>query len=85
MEYTVFVAGFTDHPRARIHLAGMVELQFADFISRGEDRRVDFVRGMTIPEESSRIGRVFLPVQLARGVLMAFVLLPLLGPIGDLM
>jgi hypothetical protein len=39
---------------------------------------------MTIPEESTRIGLVFLPAQLVRGVLMAIVLLPLLGPIGDL-
>jgi hypothetical protein len=62
----------------------VIELQFADFIYGGEERRVDFVRDMTIPEESTRIGLVFLPAQLARGVLMAIVLLPLLGAIGDL-
>jgi hypothetical protein len=79
-DYAVFVAGFTV-----VHtVAGLVELQFADYIYGGEQRRVDFVRDMTIPEESDRIGLVFLPAQLVRGVLMAVVLLPLLGPIGEL-
>ncbi|WP_136603599.1 hypothetical protein [Salinigranum halophilum] len=84
IEYAVFVAGFTVIHTLAYTIAGMIELQFADFIYGGEDRRVDFVRDITIPEESSRIGRAFLPAQLARGVLMAIVLLPLLGAIDDL-
>ena len=83
-EYAVFVAGFTIIHTLAYTVAGVVELQFADYIYGGEDRRVDFVRDMTIPEESSRVGLVFLPAQLARGVLMAVVLLPLLSAIGDL-
>jgi hypothetical protein len=84
IEYAVFVAGFAVVHTAAYTVAGVIELQFADFIYGGEERRVDFVRDMTIPEESTRIGLVFLPAQLVRGVLMAIVLLPLLGAIGDL-
>jgi hypothetical protein len=84
IEYAVFVAGFTVIHTLAYTVAGAIELQFADYIYRGEDRSVDFVRDMSIPEESSRVGRAFLPAQLARGVLMAIVLLPLLGAIGDL-
>lgn len=83
-EFAVFVAGFTVIHTLAYTVAGVVELQFADFLYGGEDRRIDFVRDMTIPEESTRIGLVFLPAQLARGVLMAIVLLPLLGAIDDL-
>jgi len=84
IEYAVFVAGFTVIHTLAYTVAGLIELQFADFIYGGEDRRVDFVRDVTIPEESSWVGRAFLPAQLARGVLMAIVLLPLLGAIEDL-
>ncbi len=84
VDYAVFVAGFTITHAVAYTVAGMMELQFADYIYRGKERRVDFVRDMTIPAESSRIGLVFLPAQVARGVLMAIVLLPLLDAIGDL-
>ena len=84
VDYAVFVAGFTIIHTVAYTVAGMIELQFADYIYGGEERRVDFVRDMTIPEESTRIGLVFLPAQLVRGVLMAIVLLPLLDAIGDL-
>jgi hypothetical protein len=84
IDNAVFVVGFTIIHTVAYTIAGMIELQFADYIYGGEERRVDFVRDMTIPEESTRIGLVFLPAQLVRGVLMAIVLLPLLGPIGDL-
>jgi hypothetical protein len=83
-DYVVFVAGFTIVHTLAYTVAGVIELQFADYIYGGEERRVDFVRDMTIPEESTRIGRVFLPAQLVRGILMAVVLLPLFGAIGDL-
>lgn len=83
-DYGIFVIGFTIIHTIAYTVAGMVELQFADYIYRGEDREVDFVRDMTTSEESSRIGRLFLPAQLVRGVLMAIVLLPLVGAIGDL-
>jgi hypothetical protein len=82
--YAVFIIGFTIIHTIAYTVAGMIELQFADYIYGGEERRVDFVRDMTIPEESTRIGLVFLPAQLVRGVLMAIVLLPLLGAIGNL-
>jgi hypothetical protein len=36
-------------------VAGVIELQFADYIYGGEERRVDFVRDMTIPEESTQL------------------------------
>jgi hypothetical protein len=83
-EYAAFVGGFAVIHMVAYTVAGVVELRFADYIYGGEERRVDFVRDMTIPEESDRIGLVFLPAQLIRGVLMAVVLLPLLGPIGEL-
>lgn len=84
VDYAVFVAGFTIIHTAAYTVAGVLELRFADYIYRGEERRIDFVRDMTIPEESTRIGLVFLPAQLVRGVLMAIVLLPVLDAIGNL-
>ncbi|NHN49257.1 hypothetical protein G9464_16900 [Halostella sp. JP-L12] len=84
VDSTVFVAGFTIIHTIAYTVAGMIELQFADYIYGEEERRVDFVRDMTIPEESRRIGLVFLPAQLVRGVLMAIVLLPLLNAMGEL-
>lgn len=84
VDYAIFVAGFTVIHTVAYTVAGLIELQFAEYIYHGEERHVDFVRDMTIPEESTRIGRVFLPAQLVRGVLMAIVLLPLLNAIGDL-
>lgn len=84
IESIQFIIGFTVIHTAAYTVAGMIELQFAEYIYGGEERRVDFVRDMTIPEESSRVGRVFLPAQILRGILMAVVLLPLLDPIGDL-
>lgn len=79
-----FVGGFTLVHTAAYFVAGVVELLVADRLYRGEQRRVDFVRDVTLPEEAGRINRVLLPAQAVRGVLMAVVLLPLLGPIGDL-
>ena len=84
VDYAVFIVGFTIIHTIAYTVAGMIELQFADYIYGGEERRVDFVRDMTIPEESTRIGLVFLPAQLVRGVLMAIVLLPLFDAIGNL-
>ncbi len=70
VDYAVFVVGFAIIHTVAYTVAGVIELQFADYIYGGEERRVDFVRDMTIPEESTRIGFMFLPAQLVRGILI---------------
>ena len=83
-DYGLFVAGFTLVHGLAYTLAGVVDLQIADFVYRGQDRHVDFLRDVNDPDERSHVSRTFLPAQILRGALMAIVLLPLLGPIGDL-
>jgi hypothetical protein len=79
----VFVLLFTLIHAAAYTAAGAVALALSRDLYRREDRALDFLRDMDDPEEAPHVQRWFLPVQLARGALLALVLVPLLGPLGE--
>jgi hypothetical protein len=84
MGAVVFVLVFTLIHTAAYTAAGALALALSRDLYRQEDRALDFLRDMDDPQAAPHVQRWFLPVQLARGALLACVLVPLLGPLGDL-
>jgi hypothetical protein len=75
---------------ATIHLvcyvvAGLVDLQLAKHLYMGKDRLYrSFFRDMRDVQESRRVGRLLIPSQLLRGLIMSVVLYPVLPYLHEL-
>lgn len=65
-------------------IAGVIALAVSKDIYESDHRHCDFLRDMSDPEESKAVSVFVFPAQFLRGLLMAVVLLPLLGPITEL-
>jgi len=65
-------------------VAGAIDLKISDGLYSGEDRLVDWQKDMSNEKENSHVEKYFIPAQLVRGLLMAIVLLPILGLLGDI-
>jgi hypothetical protein len=86
MGYLTFSALFTAAHIVAYMAAGAITLHlFYKPLHGGKDALYGaFLRDHDDPDERKRLGRVLLPSQLARGVLMSIVLYPVLGTLGDL-
>ena len=83
MTALVFVLGFTLVHAVAYTVAGAIALSFSRDLYAEKGRVLDFMRDMDDETESLHVKRWFLPVQLVRGMLLAVVLLPILGPLGE--
>lgn len=82
--YVLFAAGFTAIHAAAYVLAGVVALAISKDLYAEKDRVLDFLHDMSDPSESRHVQRTFLPAQLVRGLLLAVVLFPVLGALGEM-
>ena len=64
--------------------AGALALKISKDIYESKDRLMDYVRDMSNPKEKGHVGKWFLPAQLLRGLLMSFILYPIIIPLGEL-
>ena len=66
-------------------LAGMINYKMTkDFYGGKKALLTTFLRDTSKEEEISRINRLNIPAQIIRGLLMSFVLYPILGVLGEL-
>lgn len=84
LDYLIFIVGFTVIHTVAYVVAGAVDLKISENLYSGEDRLVDFHRNMSNKKQSSHVEKYFIPAQLVRGFLMAIVLLPIFGMLGDI-
>lgn len=65
--------------------AGLIDYQLAKKIYAGKDRLFrSFFRNMDDPKESKRIGKLLIPSQFIRAILMSLVLYPILPFLSEL-
>ena len=64
--------------------AGALALKISEDIYENKDRLMDYVRDMSDEKEKSHVTKWFFPAQLIRGLLMSFVLYPIITPLGEL-
>ncbi len=84
-EYIIFSGLFFIIHLACYIVAGVIDLQLAKKIYAGKNRLFkSFFRDMDIETERLRIGRLLLPSQFARAILMSLVLYPILPFIKEL-
>ncbi len=83
MSALLFVLGFALVHAVAYTVAGAIALSFSRDLYAEKERVLDFMRDMNDDAESTHVKRWFLPVQLVRGVLLAVVLLPILGLLGE--
>jgi hypothetical protein len=86
MEYIWFSLGFFAIHLGSYVAAGVVNQQLLSKQYYGGDEPLfaPFFRNMEEPAERRRQGKLMIPAQLVRALLMSIVLYPLLGPLGDL-
>ena len=84
MEYLTFVVLFTLIHAFDYTVAGATALRISPDMYREKGQVLDYLRDMTDDTESVHVTKWFLPAQLVRGVLMAIVLLPIAGLLGDI-
>lgn len=86
MRYVWFSLGFFAIHLGAYVVAGVLNQQLLSKHIYGGQQALfaSFFRDMDDPAERRRSGRVMIPAQLARALLMSVVLYPLLGPLGDL-
>jgi hypothetical protein len=86
VEYVWFSLGFFLIHLGAYAVAGALNQQLlTKHLYGGEDALLaPFFRDMEDPEERRRSGRLMVPAQLVRALLMSVVLFPVLGAIGDL-
>lgn len=66
-------------------IAGVIDLQLAKGLYMGKDRLYRaFFRDMKDERESRRVGKLLIPSQVARGLIMSVVLLPILPYLHEL-
>ena len=83
MDYVWFSLWFTVIHVGSYTAAGALALGISGGLYRGPDRLLDFLRDMSDDAESGRVGKLFLPAQILRGLLMSIVLYPVMGLLGD--
>lgn len=86
MDYLVFSGLFiVSHIFAYFLAGGITYPLFYKRLHGGEDSLYEpFLRDMSDPAEKRRQGKLLIPTQVARGLLMSLVLYPVLSPLGDL-
>lgn len=86
MAYVVFSLLFIVSHIVAYMVAGVVSLQlFYKPLHGGKEALYrSFLRDAEDPQEKRRLGRVLIPTQVARGLLMSLVLYPVLGYLGGL-
>ena len=84
MEHLIFVVLFTLIHAFAYTVAGAIALRISPDMYREKGRVLDYLRDMSDDSESAHVAKWFLPAQLVRGVLMAVVLLPIAGLLGDI-
>lgn len=83
MRYLVFTLVFTAVHAIAYTIAGAFALSVSRDIYAGRKRKMDYLRDMEDPAESSHVKKYYFPAQILRGVLMSIVLYPLLGFLGE--
>jgi len=83
MRYLVFSLLFSVIHTISYTLAGMIALKVSQDLYEDKQRVIDYLRDMSLKEESKHVEKWFLPAQLVRGVLMSVVLFPILGMLGE--
>ncbi len=86
MEYVWFSLGFFLIHLGAYVVAGVLNQQLLSKELYGGEQALyaPFFRNMEDPEEQRRSGRLMIPAQLARALLMSVVLYPVLDALGDL-
>lgn len=84
MEYLVFSFWFMIIHTAAYMLAGILALRISKDIYEGKSRLMDYLRDMSVEDESKHVQKWVLPSQLLRGLLMSVVLYPVLAPLGEI-
>ena len=79
MSYIVFSMLFIVIHTVSYTLAGIIALKVSKDLYENKQRIIDYLRDMSVKEESRHVEKWFLPAQLARGALMSVVLYPILG------
>lgn len=79
-----FVASFTLIHAAAYTLAGAIALRVSPDMYREKGRVLDYLRDMSNETESAHVTKWFFPAQILRGVLLAIVLLPIVGLLGQI-
>jgi hypothetical protein len=83
MSYIVFSMLFIVIHTVSYTLAGIIALKVSKDLYENKQRIIDYLRDMSVKEESRHVEKWFLPAQLARGALMSVVLYPILGMLGE--
>lgn len=84
MEYLVFSFWFMLIHTAAYMLAGMLALRISKDIYEGKSRLMDYLRDMSVEDESKHVQKWVFPSQLLRGLLISVVLYPVLAPLGEM-
>ncbi|WP_409227309.1 hypothetical protein [Gudongella sp. SC589] len=84
MKYIVFSMLFTLIHTISYTLAGMIALKVSKDLYEDKQRVIDYLRDMSVKEESKHVEKWFIPAQLVRGILMSVVLYPILGVLGEI-
>ncbi len=84
MDYLIFSLLFALMHAAAYTIAGAFILKRSKDVYEGKARIMDYLRDMRDPEESSHVTKWFLPAQLIRGLLLSFVLYPILPLLSDI-
>jgi hypothetical protein len=84
MKFVIFSLIFTVIHTIAYTLAGMIALKVSKDLYEDKQRVIDYMRDMSVKEESKHVEKWFLPAQLVRGILMSVVLYPILGMLGGI-
>jgi len=84
MEYLVFSFWFMIIHTAAYMLAGILALRISKDIYEGKSRLMDYLRDMSVEDESKHVQKWILLSQLLRGLLMSVVLYPVLAPLREI-
>lgn len=84
MEYLWFFIGFFAVHLVAYVVAGLLSQMFSQDVYGEEGVLSGYLRDLSRPDERQRQGLVMVPAQLARAVLMALVLVPLLEPLREM-
>ncbi|SCZ05971.1 hypothetical protein [Alkaliphilus peptidifermentans] len=84
MKHVIFSFWFMIIHTISYTLAGMFALKISKDIYDGKSRVLDYLKDMGNTKERKYVEIWFLPAQLLRGLILSFVLYPILGPLGEL-
>jgi hypothetical protein len=87
VDYLLFTIGFTAIHVVVYTIAGIIVLRVpgvGQMYGGGGALFGAFMRDSEDPAEARRLGRLLIPSQVLRGVLMSLVLFPVLGAVGDI-